>query len=338
MLDLPYIPLGSQLPGQEEEIMASQRVSHSPINKVNKDVKCVVLASADVDLDTILRVLADRVITPVVPGTLPALANSLLDTVASAISEADIVLAVISQHEPNSTLIFELGYAYALQKRLVILVPPDSEELPMIAAGLLQLRTKADNDEAIGFALDQVLAAPRRGRQVRQTTRPGQLLSPQVAEGLLARLHSVFQAGTREGQEAEVAAIVIAALQSTGINALVREETINRNSIVDLVVWIDEIEATVGNPLLIEVKARLRGKSELVQSLQQIEAYLGQSTARTALLLYGEGTEEHTFRLEHGFPNLLILDVRTLLVQLQEKSFGAVIRTLRNRVVHHWAS
>ena len=102
----------------------------------------------------------------------------------------------------------------------------------------------------------------------------------------------------------------------------------------DLAVWSDVLEPFVGNPLLVEVKARIRGKTDATRAVRQLASYVGASGSRWALLLFGEGPDPEGSAWVNSPPNVLVLSLRSLLETLRTRAFPEVVRDLRNRRVH----
>jgi hypothetical protein len=293
---------------------------------------CYVAAPFSISINTIARVLQERNIALITLSEPAAANDSLLEQTSEAISQADLIIAVLGRNESNSNVFFELGYAYALRKRLLIVVPPMSEALPSNLTGLLQVSAEPQNHEAIGFALDQVLASPRRPRRTRKPiTGSSRPIAPQLFHDLMGRLdHST--------PEKVVEDTVVSAIMASGIDVVVKRELDYSGKVIDLGIWSDDLETSVGNPLLIEVKARLRDREEVLHVRSQVQHYLHVSNARTALVLYLNGPDNYKNLLNLSMPNILFMPVSEMLEELRDKGFGEVVRELRNRVVHQVAA
>jgi hypothetical protein len=126
--------------------------------------------------------------------------------------------------------------------------------------------------------------------------------------------------------------VVADALRSSGTDVVVTSPSHDRG--VDLAVWSDVLEPFVGNPLLIEVKGRIRGKTEAKQVLRQLASYVSVAGSQWGLLLYGDGPDLEGLPSASTFPNVLVLSLRSLLENLRTRAFPELIRDLRNRRVH----
>jgi hypothetical protein len=225
-------------------------------------------------------------------------------------------------------VLFELGQASALGRRIVLITSPKAEPIPFALHQILVLRVDLDNEEAIGFALDQVLSAPEpqigdRTAQRRPLTGLGA-----KADDLIATLNSSLAAGDWPSIER----LVADALRSSGADVVATSPAHDLGA--DFAVWSDVLEPFVGNPLLVEVKARLRSKADVNRAVRQLTSYLGASGSRWALLLYGDGPEPESQAWAGTPPNVLVLSLRSLLGSLRTQAFPELVRDLRNRRVH----
>jgi len=124
---------------------------------------CFISAPVGVNLGTLKALLRERGIEPLVLSELPPVGTSILDQVANVSARADFVVAVLRAGDTNANVYYEIGYAQALGKRVLVLAPPglaldsDIVSMPFVQAD-------ADNRRVIDFALDQVLAAPQPGK------------------------------------------------------------------------------------------------------------------------------------------------------------------------------
>jgi len=294
----------------------------SPKRQTPNIKTCFIAASFMTDLTVVKAVLHERGITPVIPLETVIETDSLLSLLRNEIKKANLFLAILTPESQNSNVLFEIGCAYGLQKQLLIMAPK-GVNLPFDMQGLQYIRADAQNREALTFALDQALAPKRSSTQRKvdiEKTKPlGKNIDP-----LLARLHTVPLP-----REAELVQIVAKALEQSGALTVVEHGPQDRG--FDLGVWADELEPWVGNPLLIEVKTRLPANDSIVDHLM---ARVHSDPTRWALLLYTEGVPAPFQRNFGGFPHLLVLSIEELLTQLEHRSFGEIIRSLRNKLVH----
>src|SRR5262245_34470394 len=84
----------------------------------------------------------------------------------------------------------------------------------------------------------------------------------------------------------ELEALVADALREAGVDVLT---TSPRDQEADLAIWSDALQPFVGNPLLVEIKARLQGQRAVADAAQQLAKYVTAAGGLWGLLLYGAG-------------------------------------------------
>lgn len=288
---------------------------------------CFISAPRGVSLDVLRESLVAHGIRLLIPEELSTGADWASETKRQLV-QADLVIGILSTARQSAWVLFELGQASALGRRILLIASPKSELVPYSLQRLLVLRTDPNNREAIDFALDQLLSAPPESPS-EEHRKPFKSagLGTQV-DTLIARLDQLLQTGNAQGLEE----LVSDALQGSGIDVVV--ESPQRDRGVDLAVWSDVLEPFVGNPLLIEIKRRIHDKKTATSALAQLGLYLGESGTRWALLLYGEGPPPGDRLWSRCPQNILLMPIRSLLEELRTQSFPEIVRDLRNRRVH----
>jgi hypothetical protein len=289
---------------------------------------CFISAPAGTPLGVLRASLQARGLRVLVPQDLAA-GTDWASEIQKQLSQADLVVGVLTSVRQSPWVLFELGQASALGRRIVLITPKDADPIPFALHQFLVLRIDLDNEEAIGFALDQLLAAPDRPKSgpTPPTKPPFGGLGSKTDDLLMALDRSLAASNWQAIEQ-----VVADALRSSGTDVVVTSPT--RDIGADFAVWSDVLEPFVGNPLLIEVKARIRGKSEATQAVRQLTSYLGASGSRWALLLYGDGPDPEGQAWSASPPNVLVLSLRSLLEALRSQAFPEVVRDLRNRRVH----
>jgi hypothetical protein len=241
------------------------------------------------------------------------------------ISSVDLVVGVLTEGRESDWALFELGQALALNKKILLVVPPKGVDyFPYDLNGLLTVRVELDNSDAIEFALDQLLAAPSR------TTKDTTVISAVKALGEQAGIFiSQANAAIQRKSGKDLERIVQNALIESGVEAM--SETQGSDRGIDLAVWSDAFQFSVGNPLLIEVQLDI-SKSRLEAAVARLQKYLFTSSTKFGLLLYGVGPSSIPFDI---FPkNIIIISVSDLLERMREDSFSSIIIRLRNKQIH----
>jgi len=288
---------------------------------------CFIAAPGSARLDTLRASLLAHNIQPLIPQDF-FLGNDGALEIQRQMSVADLVVGILPKGKQSPWVLFELGQAWALGRRILLIAPPKSSIVPYGLQRFLIIRAEPDNREAIDFALDQLLSAPlelpnRESKTIFHSTGLGS-----AADSLIARLDRAIQSGS--GQELE--SIVSEAIRNSGADVVV--DSPNRDRGADLAVWSDVLEPFVGNPLLVETRLKIQDKKSTQSVFKMLTSYLGASDTKWILLLYGEGPEPESTFWKGCPPNILIMPARALLEALRMRAFPEIVRDLRNRRVH----
>jgi hypothetical protein len=249
----------------------------------------------------------------------------LSDHIRAAISKSSLVVAVLSPEQSNANVYFEIGFASALEKRILVVVPPEIKA-PSDVRGLLTVVGTPKSIEAIDFALDQALVGwQRQPTKFRETGR-----TVPIGKSADRLIHSLDSLG-EEPTELDLIAIIEDALKSSGVKSVVSQPRIG-NYRPDIAVWADELDSWTRNPLVIEVKRRLTSPEHVRETIAHVSRYMQSTNSMWGLVLYGGPSWDTP--VEPPFVNVLLINVREFLNTLKTKSFGDIIRDLRNRAVH----
>ena len=290
---------------------------------------CFISASPQVDVDIIKMLLEQRGITPRTAGELSWTSGSPLMYATRAIADADLFIAVLHPTQPEPNVYMEIAYAQAFQKRVLILVPPQLEGLPSYVMDMLHIRADPRNREAISFALDQILAAPRPAKHRPDEPSLVARAIGDTADMLLAELEALGDRTT--GRDLEE--IVTAALEATKIPVVRHADQPAVGA--DLVIWADELNSWVGNPILVEIKKKVGTREQTAGLIDQVSTRLQDSSLRGALIVYEHASASGEVDLPPDSPlNVLFISIHELLEGLRVHTFGDIVRRARNRQAH----
>ncbi len=294
---------------------------------------CLIVASPGADVSVIRRLLQDKGVDSLTPSDVPPTGVTILDQWGKALSQADLVLFVLTSSQANAGLYFEIGLALGQGKQLMVVAPDNVEGVPADIRELLVVRAELDDDEALGFSLDQFLAAPRsNGRKAAASSIGGRPLGG-MADALIERAtalrsRAAYQSADAAAQQ-EFEQIMMAALQASHVAPVVAAPAVpsrERDNRVDLAAWVDELDSLGLNPLLIELKVRLVSTEEINSVVEQVHRYLQGYRAQAILILYMVGP--HVGEITPSLPNnIVLLDFIDLLNRMRTRSFGSVLRT-----------
>lgn len=290
---------------------------------------CFISAPAGVNLIKIKSILNEKGLEFIHPSEIPSSGQSISEKISKLISQADFFIAVFDNELPNGNICFELGLAVA-QKKQIIILATSNFELPSDLAGFLYLKIDADNIEALGFTVDQLLAVPFKRAKKRQIKKPSQISKP-IGYGILELRNRLKSLDSRiAGYELEN--FVGEILKESGISIIKQS---NRPDFgADFAIWSDDLSTILGNPILIEIKKSIKNASQVKKVTNQLLSHMDKSNSRSALVLYLEGLPSYEAQSAVHLFNIIFFKLEEFIEQLQEKGFADTVRTRRNIIAH----
>jgi hypothetical protein len=246
---------------------------------------------------------------------------------AHLLKEADLVIGVLARERRSDWVLFELGQAFAFQRQVLLFAPPDTSRwLPSDLKRVLTVRSSITNYEAVSFAIDQLLAARPEPSVIESPPKSRITLGDEVTDYIFEANRAIEQ---RAGRALE--RVVEKALVKAGVEAIASEGGADDGA--DLSVWSDELQASIGNPLLIEVKSGFRTHTEIRAAAESLAKQVALSGTRYGLLLYAAPRPLDAPR--YSVPaNVLAISIEQFLERMRNASFAEVVNGLRNERVH----
>lgn len=283
----------------------------------------VIAASMD-EARTLQDVLARLGFTSLTTFDADLPGHTLPEIIRSSMERSELVVAVLGDGSKPVNVVFELGLAHGLGKRILILADEKAVSLAQ-SFGDPYIRARPTDAVAIGFAVSQILAVPHYGNKAPETIEPRTRPIGELADELLGRLRK-----SESLREDELIGLIQRAVERSGVTAASREKLGDTN--VDLAVWSEDLEPWVRNPLLIEVKRNVRSESDALRIEQQVLGYMKRAGVSTAMVLYLQAAPKALDKVHRHA--ILFMSVQDFLESLRESSFGEVVRRLRNESVH----
>lgn len=285
---------------------------------------CYIAAPSGAKLGVLRDALRERNIT-VVNADEPAAEVDLQLKLRSIFSRVDLVIGVLTSERRSDWILFELGQAWANGRQILLFASPSNFAVPSALQRFLVVRAGVANGEAVGFALDQLLAAPE--------SRP--FLPEPITRQLpsLGRRADHFLTSARTTSGSELERVVASAIRESGIEVV--SESRDPDFGADLAIWLDDLQSLVGNPILIEVKTQIPGPRDARHAFSKLSSAISSSVgSRIGLLLYGTSDLREAKLQSLAPPNVLVLSIETFLSQLRDRSFADVLVDIRNQHVH----
>ena len=255
--------------------------------------------------------------------------SSISDLLRQSMDRASYVIAVVGE-APNADVWYELGIASAMGKP-VLLLASHQGVIPIAASGLTYLKADPDNEMAIEFGLDQLLATPKK----RTAPHPYGDRETHPIGASADRLLEMLERSREDGavREAEIIDIIYLAIKESGVSSLAKESRGEGRGILDIAVWSSDFEPLIGNPLVIEVKKDVAGRKYLEGAIQQISAYLDENRSRYGLLLYLAAKPVVLYGASYD-SRVVVMSVEEFISGLRDAGLADLLLRVRNDIAH----
>jgi hypothetical protein len=303
--------------------------SDPPRNRIRNVTKsrfktCFISAPFGTDTSVLRRALEEKSVrwfdqTSLAPG------SNWIDAIDGALAKADFVCTVLPEGQ-HGNIFFELGIAFARRKPILAFAG-SSTLLPTDILSLTYVRADIKNPEAVRSTLAAFLEHAS-GRPPRRPSKGPNAPARKQAEG--TRRGSAPPRSSMTGYELE--SKTAALLQEAGF--IVSSPTERRGQGADFAVWIDELQQSLGNPLLVEVKGGNLSSARLRESAEQLRGYAAKTHARSALLVYWDSEKREYPTIVTGWPLVFQLSGEVFTRLLRQGGLPEELVRLRNAAIH----
>lgn len=250
------------------------------------------------------------------PGT------PLVDEVRKKISQADLV-CVVAPSTLSLNAAFELGLAVGTAKRALVFAPLGTL-MPTDLAGITYSSARLDDKKAIGSFLDAFLEYGR--------SRPVQGQAPSEPHRLPHSESKRLRGALGRASGLKFEQLVKELFEASGYIA--SEPTDTQEGGVDFAVWADHLHHSFGNPILVQVKDRVRGPLSS-DTAAVLRSALDRTRGRLGLLIYRKADPKLRQALvSTSWPLVMCLEVRELLSLLENGQLESRLIDIRNRAAH----
>ncbi|MCY4419781.1 MAG: hypothetical protein OXC42_00750 [Gammaproteobacteria bacterium] len=288
---------------------------------------CYISAPIGTNIENIRSSLLERKVQLLLPNDIDD-GHDLYPNVLDLITNADLVVGVLTRERRSESVIFEVGQAVALGRQIVVFAPPKSRSIPFNLQQFLVLRISLLNRKAIDFAFDQVLSAPSSPKKLEKMGVHNTRSMGAHIDKFLQKIQTAAVAN--DGVRFEK--IITQAIRESGVEIAVEAPLNSRKA--DLVVWSDIFQSMFGHPLLVEMKVKLRCEEHARGILRQCAQMTAESGATWSLLIYGDGPSMTKISWTSIAPTVLTIAADDLLSKMRNQSFVNIVRNLRNQRVH----
>lgn len=289
---------------------------------------CFVSAPYGVNIEPLIQVFGDSGIDVarldnLVPGA------EIPEFVRTAVDDADFFCAVLPEDTNSGNVLFELGIAAGLEKRLFLIVEP-GVDLPLDLRRLPYVRASLSNAESLAARIPPALRTFVNGHRSDHRTREnGNRLHLDFSR---ARLAEILELAPHDRGE-QFERFVRDLFAQAGYEVSTISST--KAGRIDLAVWIDEIESVLGNPILVELRSIEEDSIAEEDTLKHLRDFLAAGAARCCLLVHLETSAVPSSReTAPGWPLIFYFSADELATLAANGSLPKELIARRNRAVH----
>jgi nucleoside 2-deoxyribosyltransferase-like protein len=301
-------------------------VRSQAVDAHSKDRTCYLAYPNGIDISPVLQSLADLGLIVVDATSLEPGSRPLAESIQAQISDADIMIAVLSGSNQDRAVLFELGLARGLGKPTILFAPPRAT-LPSELTGVPIIRLDWRNKSGLNLAVRRAMDLPPRRASLKDLSLPSRPLGAAV-DGYLARLQLIRNS---PGQGSKAVASLVAEAFTAGGAVVEVGPRYGEDDRPDLVMWHNELESTLGNPLVVEIKHKA---TDALGAARQLGRYMAATGTTWGLLLFVDGYTSRTTGRKALPRGVLAFAIDDLLVELRDSSLPKVITQARNRIMH----
>ncbi|WP_225731101.1 MULTISPECIES: hypothetical protein [unclassified Nocardia] len=302
-------------------------------------MRCLIMASASLDLGVLHEVLADLH----AESESTSILGPGVDLLRVPLEDFDFGIAIIPDDAAENSgvraaIFLEIGIAAARNLPVLVITSPDEPPLPALG-DLVQVRTRIDNADALRLHIGLFLAPLSRDASTsalwkfydvqRADRSADEIKRLWNEEAIKAELDRVFRRNSRqEYTESQIATYIEKMLQSQG--ALVQREARGESGAIELAFTHPGIRETV----LVEIKKFGGEEGSLDGARRQLSKYMRNNSQSIGLILFDELPGASTPNFSPDYPQILALSLMDFVASVEPDRLGSFLAHTRNQLVH----
>ncbi len=292
-----------------------------------KQPRVYIAAPASADTSVLRRIIEAERAVPDDAFSIDA-GEDVVSAVLTRIRKADLVIALFGE---GAWTAYEVGVADALRKPVLLIVRGE-QRLPDQLARRVGLRTTVTDTEVLRLTLRKLLEDVRKNPK-RLITHRSKRTSRRPATGEAPRLAARIRSARADPAPLVVEELAQDLLRSVSATVAAQPRA-ERDKGVDFAVLDDDLSASVGGTLLVEVKAGNLSQDRLKTAEAHLLRALHEAGARLGLLLYLDAEGRRFPQRAWEIPNVLRFDLEDLAVALLDRPLASIVLEHRNRLAH----
>jgi len=257
--------------------------------------------------------------------------RDLVSIVEREIKRSNIVVAVLSSTHNNSNVFYEIGFASA-QKKPIIIVADEELKIPYFFENLFYIRSDLSDMNKIKFNLDKILISKNFNlikKDEKRYLRITEIKEKDLSNSLIKN----FIEGIKKEIYTEYESIIKIKEIFEHRNIQVQIQHDIRDTGTDLILWVNSLSKIIKGPILVELKQR--ANNLIIQnSIENLRTELIKSGSSLGIILLLDKNYERTYYYESKYPMILIFSVKELLNKMLIDDFENIILLERNKIAH----
>jgi len=247
----------------------------------------------------------------------------------TAISEAEIVIAVITKKSSN--VIFELGLAVGLGKEVFLLVD-DSDDIPSDLYGRLYIKINENLKENLILPLRFFVDKKRKRNYVDYTKFYLSGLKDVETSISENKYLDMLKEIKWNGNGLQFENLVVGLFKEIeGQYAAIKFRSVSEDEGYDFAVWVDELDGHIINPIKFELKLGELSEGQLNKCVSQVVAKI--KSQELVLVLYCNKSDQ-VIDYQSVFPNIVVVEFEAFLKHLCKYGLARTIWYFRNLGAH----
>jgi len=280
--------------------------------------RCFISAPYGTDLSALQRALEANQIDWQWAQNLPT-NKPLSESVLSAISKAQFLVAVSADRGLNANVSFEIGYAIG-QDVPVVLLSAGNIEVPFDMSAVRYLQTEINDEKLLTFQIDLLLRSLKEPRPRTKKPRPSSPKGYGLGKASLIASAS------------ELERFVANEIIDSGGRITIPTFS-EKKQPADLLMWFPEQDKELFNPAAIEVKARVT-RDELAAVHSRLGQFVRESGFGCGLVVIEDRASVENAGKAFPFPLVFVISVEEFQTKLRKGELGSWLRLERNRLAH----
>jgi hypothetical protein len=283
--------------------------------------RCFLSASAAINIHPLVKLLEEYNVH--VSTGFNRKLNNIYFAVEDEIDKCDFMCAIISK-KSSPNVFFEIGIARGARKPIFLIVE-NNEDLPTYLKDIIYVRASANDLNIIKYSLEIFLS----------NYKPIAKSEPIIESNLKldrALLQEKIEEINRSLTASEIESSVFNLFKS--FSDIIIVNRIGHDAGVDMSLWIDDLETTIGNPILVEIKSGQLSYDRLLSAENQIRKYAKRTNSPLGILIYHDKKGQSFEHLENIYPLVIWLELNKLTNRLSNESLAQIIKSERNKICH----